>query len=127
VYGVAIGDIPRFANGFPDGGTYAGIVNVGVDVSSLFAFAMLDNVLAANNAFVGVTHEGNSNGIFDPGGPTFGGGGVPGVLGGPLGIGDSIGTGDSNGVGNSRLGGGGVPGVAVGAKAKSDNRLPPVP
>ena len=27
VYGVAIGDIPRFANGFPDGGTYGAIVN----------------------------------------------------------------------------------------------------
>jgi hypothetical protein len=40
--------------------------------------------------------DGNSNGMFDPGGPTLGGGGVPGVLGGPLGIGSSIG-GVSNG------------------------------
>jgi len=96
VYGVAIGDIPRLANGLPDGGTYGAIVNgAAVGVVS-FALAMLDATLAANNAFGIVAHDGNENGIFDPGGPTFGGGGVPGVLGGPLGIGSSIG-GVSNG------------------------------
>ena len=134
VYGAAIGDIPKLANGLPDGGTYGAIVN-GAAVEALLLPTAPDTRLATVSASFIFDNDGNSNGIFDPGGPTSGGGGVPGVLGGPLGMGGSKlvpggptsggggvpgvlggpdGIGASIGGGSSRLGGGGVPGVLGG-------------